>query len=128
MGKNNAGIVIFELGGRELKLQFDMYALFQLQALTGKNLLSNSEDVTSPQMIVGLLWAGCLRHQPEFDGYIGSNGPDKKVKDVIRKLGAEIGLDSERLNGTAAAISEAFAKAKGTGDLGDKPEAEAKNE
>jgi hypothetical protein len=85
MGQTDRDVFI-EIGGEKLKLAYDMRAIKRVKQLCGINLLSNY-NLQDPEAVIGVLWAGCLRNKPEWDGDIDQNGkPSESIQKALSFL------------------------------------------
>lgn len=80
-------VVEIELDGTVYKLEYGMWAVSQLKALTGKNIIVEPINHEDPNHMTALLWAGLIKHHPELDGMIIDGKPNQQIVDGLRKVG-----------------------------------------
>lgn len=111
------------LAGKVYTVEYDLYAVTQLNAYCKKNVFREGFSPTDPDQLIPFLWAGLLRHQKaEFDGEIVDGKPSEKVVNSLKEISQLISFD--QLTDVIAVFMSAWTRAHPKVDAKDKDDAE----
>lgn len=82
------------LAGKVYTVEYDLYAVTQLNACCKKNVFREGFSPTDPDQLIPFLWAGLIRHQKEqFDGEIVDGKPSEKVLASMKEISQLVPFD-----------------------------------
>ncbi|NIM21855.1 MAG: hypothetical protein GTN64_05470 [Candidatus Latescibacteria bacterium] len=120
--------VMLNILGTDHTLKYSMHSVSQLKKLCGVNLIgADSVDLTDPDIIIGLVWAGLIASHKQYRGKFVNGEPDETIQRIIEAIGFE--MTGSKVQECASAVREALLNSFGDSvqEAQPGPEASGKN-